>query len=674
MSTHQRRPRPGDSTPGGRPIWSGETLALPEEAHRRLAVVRHRMLAAAWRIAADCERLLDELDRPERHLWRDAVGEALLASRYLIARIARFARSGESLDPGDFVELLHEQAREPQQRIIHATRTLLGLVPTGPNDELLVEDVRAVQEAAASLLADVGPTPDGRPAPSAAAARHQRADAELAGRPAPLLVVDDEPEPRRALTKLLTRLGYETLEAGDGRAALAIAERQPLDLILTDITMPELDGFELLKRLKSDGHTRDIPVIVVSGVGDVESVVRCIEQGAEDHVTKPFEVVLLQARVRASLERKRMRDLELADLQRVAQLSAAAEAVEHGVYEPGSLDALGSRDDALGRLARVFDRMVSGLRAREERLEQRLEHLRQEMRQARKSAGTRAPAVSEASPFAAGQVIADRYEIQGELGRGGMGMVYRARDRQIGEEIAMKIVRPDHAAFPRLVDRLKSEIRLTRRISHRNVVRAHDLGEWQGVYFLTMEYVKGITVEAMLNTRGALSVDSTLAIGAQVAEALGVAHELQIIHRDIKPANLLVDESGTLKVMDFGLARVAEPGSGLTQAGFVVGTPGYMAPEQHLGGAVDARSDLFSTGVVLYECLTGRPPFDASSPMAVVDRVLEGRVTPIRQLLAHVPPALAAVIERLLRREPADRIQSARELAEQLAQIGQTSH
>jgi len=204
-------------------------------------------------------------------------------------------------------------------------------------------------------------------------------------------------------------------------------------------------------------------------------------------------------------------------------------------------------------------------------------------------------------------------------------------------------------------------------------VRAHDLGEWRGVHFLTMEYVRGITVDALLNTRGALSVESTLAIGTQLAEALTVAHDQQIIHRDIKPANLLLEETGTLKVMDFGLARVAEKGGGLTLAGFVVGTPGYMSPEQHLGGAVDARSDLFSTGVVLYECLTGRPPFDASSPKAVVDQVLAGRATPIRELLPGIPPALAALVDRLLQHDPADRLASARELAEQLGQIGQVS-
>ena len=656
-------------TDGLKPIWSGATMAIHDAVAQRIAVVRYRLRAAAHRIAADCERMLDGLDRPERKLWRDAVGAALIAGRQLLALLARHEPPARLSDSSEYFIGLHEQVREPQRRIVDAMNTLLGFVPTGPEEGLLMEDARAVRETAVELWA----LDDTVPSAADAAGEAPRVAAGPGGgahRRPRLLVVDDEPATRHALSRLLEKLGYDVTLAEDGRAALESAERDPPDLVLTDLRMPVLDGFELLGRLKAADATRDIPVIVVSGLDDLTSVVRCIEAGAEDHVTKPFEAVLLQARIRACLERKRMRDLELAYLRRVAQLAAAAEAVEREAYEPGSLDAVASRDDGLGRLARVFDRMVSGMRTREERLQRRLGQLRHEMRQA----GGRpsgAAAVSGESPFAAGQLIAGRYEILGELGRGGMGMVYHARDRQLGEEIALKVVRPDLVAnAPNVVERLKSEIRLARRLSHRNVVRAHDLGEWEGWYFLTMEYVRGITLEELLNTRGALTVESTLAIGTQLAEALAVAHEQQIIHRDIKPANLAVNEEGCLKVMDFGLARLAERTTQLTATGFVVGTPGYLAPEVHLGGSVDGRSDLFSAGVVLYECLTGRPAFDASSPMAVVDRVLEGRPQPLRTWAPQVPPALAALVEQLMARDPRERVGSARELAERLAQIG----
>jgi serine/threonine protein kinase len=214
------------------------------------------------------------------------------------------------------------------------------------------------------------------------------------------------------------------------------------------------------------------------------------------------------------------------------------------------------------------------------------------------------------------------------------------------------------------------EIRLARRITHPNVVRSHDFGEWQGMHFLTMEYVKGITVESLIETQGRLSVASTLAIGTQLAEALTVAHEQQIIHRDIKPANLLVDDEGVLKVTDFGLARPLDKSTGFTQHGTVVGTPRYMAPEQLFGNVVDERSDLFAVGVVLYECLTGMPPFDANTPTEIVARLLDGPPTSIDSLVPDVTPAFAALVDNLLRYEPRDRLQSARELVERLRELG----
>ncbi len=653
------------------PIWSAATVPLEGSAGHRLGVSRHRLRAAAYRIAADCELMLEELARPERRLWRDAVGAALVAGRQLLALATGFEAGGEASEAGRQYAELRAQILEPQRRIVESMNSLLGFVPTGADEEMLMQDARTVRDLALGLGHVDAAEPSG-PAAHRAALPATQAPVDDARRKPRLLIADDDSASRQALRRLLGRLGYDVVDVPDGRAALDAIEAHPPDLILTDLTMPEVDGFELLRRVKASERGRDIPVIVVSGMDDISSVVRCIEQGAEDHVTKPYEAVLLQARIRASLERKRMRDLELAYLGRVAQLSAAAEAVEREAYQPGSLDAVASREDELGRLARVFDRMISGLRSREERLQRQLGQLRREMQEAQAGRGGGAAPISGDSPFTSGQVVAGRYEILGELGKGGMGMVYYARDRELGEEIALKVVRRDLVTQdPTIVERLKSEIRLARRISHRNVVRAHDLGEWEGVYFLTMEYVRGITVEDLLNTRGALTVESTLAIGSQLADALAVAHEQKIIHRDIKPANLLIDGEGRLRVMDFGLARVAEREGRFTMSGFVVGTPAYMAPERLLGGDADARSDLFSVGVVLYECLTGKPPFDASDPMLVVDQVLEGRPPDLRSVAPHVPRALVALVERLMRPEPDDRIASARELAEQLTQVGQ---
>jgi serine/threonine protein kinase len=184
-----------------------------------------------------------------------------------------------------------------------------------------------------------------------------------------------------------------------------------------------------------------------------------------------------------------------------------------------------------------------------------------------------------------------------------------------------------------------------------------------------MEYVEGITVRELIDTRGQVGVSSTIAIGAQLAQSLDVAHRQGVIHRDVKPANLLLDEAGVLKVMDFGVACLADRTESLTHPGAIVGTPTYMAPEQLLGGNVDARSDLYSVGVVLYECLTGKPPFDADDSTPLIVRLIEEELPPPSALAPDVPPAFAALVVRLLALRPDDRLASARELAEQLAEL-----
>jgi DNA-binding NarL/FixJ family response regulator len=412
-------------------------------------------------------------------------------------------------------------------------------------------------------------------------------------------------------------------------------------------------------------------VIVLSGQDDSANVVECLRAGAEDYLPKPYEFSVLEARVRASVDRKRMHDLERGFRARVARLTAAAEAVERQTYTSEMLASLAAERDELARLARVFDRMVNGLKSREERLQRRVHELRREM-SAATDAGARGRAGSDSEPthYTTGDTLARRYEILGTLGSGGMGTVYRARDTELGEQVALKVVRPEIIRSDQsIVERLKSEIRLARKISHPNVVRAHDLGEWNGTYFITMEYVEGITVADLLDRRGRLSVESTLAIGTQLAQALAVAHDAEIVHRDVKPANLLIDESGTLKVMDFGIAFHTQRSRQITLGGFVVGTPHYMAPEQLTGGVLGARTDLFAVGVVLYECLAGRPPFDGDTPISQMTQIMSASAVRLDELVAGVPPALAVLVHQLLEFEPQRRPESARALAARLAEI-----
>jgi serine/threonine protein kinase len=327
------------------------------------------------------------------------------------------------------------------------------------------------------------------------------------------------------------------------------------------------------------------------------------------------------------------------------------------------------RDDELGHLARVFDSMAQQIKAREERLRDRVRDLRQEIEWARRDS-READSSVDGGNLRSGETFAQRYEIIAVLGRGGMGTVYRAKDLELEEEIAVKTLRPEFVADKTLLARFKDEIRLARRLTDANIVRTHDFGEWSGVCFLTMECVQGITIRELIDTRGRLGVSATLAIAAQLAHSLAVAHEHGVIHRDIKPQNLLVDEAGVLKVMDFGVARLAERSTANTEAGLVLGTPAYMPPEQLLGEAVDARSDLYAAGVVLYECLTGKLPFEAGSVISLVAKLLKEDARPPQDVNPEIPPALSALVLQLLAKRPEDRVQTAADLGTQLAALG----
>ena len=200
-----------------------------------------------------------------------------------------------------------------------------------------------------------------------------------------VLVVDDERLNRMLLRRPLTEDGHEVIEAADGREALDVLAREPIDVVLLDLVMPELDGYDTLAAIKADGRLKDLPVIVVSGVDQLASVVRCIEMGATDYLTKPFEVAILRARLGSSLVAKRLRDLELEYLEQVRRVTGAATALESGTFDPASLESVAARDDALGILARRFASMAAEVRAREERLRAEVRELRIEIDQVKQA-------------------------------------------------------------------------------------------------------------------------------------------------------------------------------------------------------------------------------------------------------------------------------------------------
>ncbi|MCA9634805.1 MAG: serine/threonine protein kinase [Myxococcales bacterium] len=260
-----------------------------------------------------------------------------------------------------------------------------------------------------------------------------------------------------------------------------------------------------------------------------------------------------------------------------------------------------------------------------------------------------------------GLLVAGRFEIIRLLGAGGMGAVYLARDLQLKEEVALKVVAGLGLSDPASTERLRREAAAARRISHKNVVRLHDIGEEGGLLFLSMEFVDGESLHQRLTRVGPLSGAELRPLLAQLCDGLQAAHAAGVIHRDLKPANILIDRQGQVKLIDFGIARMAHT-DGMTATGMVIGTAEYMAPEQIRGGAVDARTDLYALGVIIYEALTGRPPFSGETPIAVGLAHVTEPVPAPRTIRADVSPAWEALILRALAKSPTMRFQSASEL------------
>jgi TolB-like protein/Flp pilus assembly protein TadD/predicted Ser/Thr protein kinase len=218
--------------------------------------------------------------------------------------------------------------------------------------------------------------------------------------------------------------------------------------------------------------------------------------------------------------------------------------------------------------------------------------------------------------LAPGSTFAGRYHIYEELGKGGMGKVYKALDKEIEEKVALKLLNPDIVADSKTIERFRNELKTARQISHKNVCRMYHFGKDEGVYYITMEYVRGEDLKSMIRMMGRLSPGQAVSIARQVCEGLAEAHRLGVIHRDLKPQNVMIDRDGNVKIMDFGIARSLKA-KGITGAGIMIGTPEYMSPEQVEGKDADERSDIYALGIVLYEMLTGKVPFEGETPLSV---------------------------------------------------------
>ncbi len=413
-----------------------------------------------------------------------------------------------------------------------------------------------------------------------------------------ILLVDDNEVSRLTCSRYLERNGYLVVEAEDGEKALEQLERVRPNLVVLDVMMPGLSGFEVLERIRRDRPAESLPVIMATARDQSGDVVRAFELGANDYVTKPVDFPVLLVRIEAQLR---------------AQLAADAEPSRAGI--------------------------------------------------------------SSVLEIGLGSVLEGKYRLESSIGRGNFGEVYRATQLALERPVALKLLNADVEPGSEEMERFRQEGIATCQIDHPNAVAVIDLSfTASGIPYLVMELLKGHTLQSELKRKGRLPPARCVEILSPVCEVLSLAHGMGIIHRDVKPQNIFMHQTKfgeVVKVLDFGIAKLTGDLAAekeLTPEEGILGTPVYMAPERMLTESNDGKADVYSAGVMLYEMLSGQPPFrdPRGGPFKVIKMHLTDPPPPLADLCPELPAGAVAVVHQALEKEPEDR-PSAASLASRFA-------
>lgn len=545
-------------------------------------------------------------------------------------------------------------------------------------------------------------------------------DAVPTSQRATILVVDDSPQNLSLMSGLLEDL-YTVKLAPSGARALKIASSNSLDLILLDIMMPEIDGYQVCRALKANPETRDIPVIFLTAMDAMADEEEGLLAGAADYITKPISPPILLARIRNQLALKEATRQLLEQNQLLEEEKARAHALLSKLKEvsdklleqnrmlkqerkqtPELQQAPADTDPAASKLDMVWDKvfhlplndaLMDNLytialeyesQGRVDKAETVFRHmatfnpkfrdLESRLTQTAFSDKTQVfgrvqGALESTRSQGEGSVAKrtlGRYQIDKELGKGAMGIVYLGTDPKIARVVAIKTMTlAQEFGADELNDvkeRFFKEAESAGRLTHPNIVTIYDVGEEGGLAYIAMEFLKGADLAPYSKPDNLLALDKVLSIVSRVAEALAYAHNNGVVHRDVKPGNIVYDaDSDSVKVTDFGIASITN--SSKRETGLVLGTPSYMSPEQAVGKVVDGRSDLYSLGVTLYLLASGHLPFKGESLAQLMSRITNEPHADIRTHNPELPDCVAALINTALSKDPEQRFQDGEQMA-----------